>query len=174
MLAGALLLLGPTFLKTRFGVDEVVTTLLLNFVMVLFVSMLLDGALKDPMGLGWPQSKKVIADAALPKLIQGKRLHLGFLIAIGAALLVWFINARTTFGYEMRAVGFNPARRALRRHPGELGDGARPRCCPAGSRRSRGSAKWPGSRATSPSICRRASATPASSSRCWRCCIRSA
>src|SRR4029453_6906120 len=62
MLAGALLLLGPTFLKTRFGVDEVVTTLLLNFVMVLFVSMLLDGALKDPMGLGWPQSKKVIAD----------------------------------------------------------------------------------------------------------------
>jgi simple sugar transport system permease protein len=108
MLAGALLLLGPTFLKTRFGVDEVVTTLLLNFVMVLFVSMLLDGALKDPMGLGWPQSKKVIVDAQLPKLIQGKRLHLGFLIAIGAALLVWFINARTTFGYEMRAVGFNP------------------------------------------------------------------
>src|SRR5215510_498458 len=82
MLAGALLLLGPTYLKTRFGVDEVVTTLLLNFVMVLFVSMLLDGVLKDPMGLGWPQSKKVIADAALPKLIQGKRLHLGFVIAI--------------------------------------------------------------------------------------------
>ena len=74
--SGALLLLGPTFLKTRFGVDEVVTTLLLNFVMVLFVSMLLDGALKDPMGLGWPQSKKVLAEAQLPKLIQGKRLHL--------------------------------------------------------------------------------------------------
>jgi simple sugar transport system permease protein len=107
-LAGALLLLGPAVLKTRFGVDEVVTTLLLNFVMVLFVSMLLDGALKDPMGLGWPQSRKVIAEAQLPRLIQGKRLHLGFLIAIGAALIVWFINARTTFGYEMRAVGFNP------------------------------------------------------------------
>lgn len=108
MLAGALLLLGPTLLKTRFGVDEVVTTLLLNFVMVLFVSMLLDGALKDPMGLGWPQSQKVIEAARLPKLVQGKRLHLGFVIAIGAALIVWFINARTTFGYEMRAVGFNP------------------------------------------------------------------
>jgi general nucleoside transport system permease protein len=108
MMAGALLLLGPTFLKTRFGVDEVVTTLLLNFVMVLFVSMLLDGALKDPMGLGWPQSKRVIAEAALPKLIQGKRLHLGFVIAIAAALIVWFINVRTTLGYEMRVVGFNP------------------------------------------------------------------
>jgi simple sugar transport system permease protein len=108
MAAGALLLLIPALAKVRLGVDEVVTTLLLNFVMVLVVSMLLDGALKDPMGLGWPQSKKVIADAQLPKLIQGKRLHLGFVIAIGAALLVWFINARTTFGYEMRAVGFNP------------------------------------------------------------------
>jgi simple sugar transport system permease protein len=108
MLAGALMLLGPTFLKTRFGVDEVVTTLLLNFVMVLVVSMLLDGALKDPMGLGWPQSRKVIEAAQLPKLIHGKRLHLGFVIAILAALAVWFINARTTFGYEMRAVGFNP------------------------------------------------------------------
>jgi simple sugar transport system permease protein len=107
-LTGALLLLGPTFLKTRFGVDEVVTTLLLNFIMVLFVSMLLDGALKDPMGLGWPQSRKVIDDAILPKLVQGKRLHLGFVIAVAAALAVWFVNVRTTLGYEMRAVGFNP------------------------------------------------------------------
>ena len=107
-LAGALLLLGPTILKTRFGVDEVVTTLLLNFIMVLVVSMLLDGALKDPMGLGWPQSKKVIAEAAWPKLVQGKRLHLGFILAILAACAIWFINVRTTFGYEMRAVGFNP------------------------------------------------------------------
>jgi len=106
-LAGALLLLGPTVLKTRFGVDEVVTTLLINFIMVLFVSLLLDGPLKDPMGLGWPQSKKVIADAVWPKLVQGKRLHWGFVLAILAACAVWFINARTTFGYEMRAVGFN-------------------------------------------------------------------
>jgi simple sugar transport system permease protein len=105
--AGALLLLGPTLLKTRFGVDEVVTTLLLNFIMVLFVSLLLDGALKDPMGLGWPQSKKVVAEAVWPKLVQGKRLHWGFVVAIVAACAVWFVNARTTFGYEMRAVGFN-------------------------------------------------------------------
>ena len=107
-LGGALTLLGPTLLKNRFGVDEVVTTLLLNFVVVLLVSMLLDGPLKDPMGLGWPQSPKVIPEAALPKLVPGKRLHAGFLLAIAAALVVWFINARTTLGYEMRAVGHNP------------------------------------------------------------------
>jgi simple sugar transport system permease protein len=107
-IGGALTLLGPTLLKNRFGVDEVVTTLLLNFIVVLFVSLLLDGPIKDPMGLGWPQSPKVAPEAALPKLVQGKRLHAGFLLAIAAALIVWFVNARTALGYEMRAVGHNP------------------------------------------------------------------
>jgi simple sugar transport system permease protein len=107
-IGGALTLLGPTLLKNRFGVDEVVTTLLLNFIVVLFVSLLLDGPIKDPMGLGWPQSPKVVPEAALPKLVPGKRLHAGFLLAIAAALVVWFINARSALGYEMRAVGHNP------------------------------------------------------------------
>lgn len=107
MTCGALVLLGPTILKTKFGVDEVVTTLLLNFIVVLFVSYLLEGPLKDPMGLGWPQSSKVIAAAQLMKLVPGKRLHAGFLVAIVAAIVVWFINSRTTTGYEMRAVGLN-------------------------------------------------------------------
>ncbi|TCD16246.1 ABC transporter permease [Oricola cellulosilytica] len=107
MLAGALLLLGPAILKTRFGVDEVVTTLLLNFIVILFVSMLLEGPLKDPMGLGWPQSKRVVAEAQLPRLIQGKRLHFGFVIAIVSAVATWVILKKTVFGYEMRAVGHN-------------------------------------------------------------------
>ena len=105
MIGGALVLSVPTFLKTRFGVDEVVTTLLLNFIVILFVSMLLEGVLKDPTGMGWPQSKKVIADAQLPKLIQGKRLHLGFVIAIAAAVIIWIIDRKHVLGFEMRAVG---------------------------------------------------------------------
>jgi ABC-type uncharacterized transport system permease subunit len=108
MAAGALLLLGPAVLKTRFGVDEVVTTLLLNFIVLLFVSMLLEGPLKDPMGLGWPQSPKVIAEAQLPRIIQGKRLHYGFVMALVSALIVWVIMKKTVLGYEMRAVGHNP------------------------------------------------------------------
>lgn len=108
MAAGALLLLVPAVLKTRFGVDEVVTTLLLNFIILLFVSMLLEGALKDPMGLGWPQSQRVVADAQLPRVVTGRRLHYGFVIALVAALAVWFIIAKTTLGYAMRAVGHNP------------------------------------------------------------------
>ena len=107
MAAGALLLLGPAVLKTRFGVDEVVTTLLLNFIVLLFVSMLLEGPLKDPMGLGWPQSQKVIAEAQLPRIITGRRLHLGFVIALVSAAIVWVVMKKTALGYEMRAVGHN-------------------------------------------------------------------
>ena len=108
MAAGALLLLGPAVLKTRFGVDEVVTTLLLNFIVLLFVSMLLEGPLKDPMGLGWPQSSRVVAEAQLPRIIQGKRLHYGFVLALVSAVIVWVIMKKTALGYEMRAVGHNP------------------------------------------------------------------
>ena len=63
MAAGALLLLGPALLKTRFDVDEVVTTLLLNFIVLLFVSMMLDGPMKDPTAMGWPQSVALQAGA---------------------------------------------------------------------------------------------------------------
>lgn len=107
MLAGALVLLVPALLKVRFGVDEVVTTLLFNFIFLLFVSLLLEGALKDPMGMGWPKSERLIAEARLPRMIDGLRLHWGFALALFAAVLVWVIERRTTLGYEMRAVGLN-------------------------------------------------------------------
>jgi simple sugar transport system permease protein len=108
MLAGALMLLGPVMLKVRLGVDEVVTTLLLNFVMLLFISMLLEGPLKDPMGMGWPKSEPLDRAARLPRLVDGLRLHWGFGVALISAALVWVIQARTTLGYEIRAVGQNP------------------------------------------------------------------
>jgi general nucleoside transport system permease protein len=107
MLVGALVLLGPALLKVRFGVDEVVTTLLLNFVVLLFVSYLLEGPLKDPRGMGWPQSPRLIPDARLPRLVDGLRLHWGFALALIAAVLVWIVQTRTTLGYAMRAVGQN-------------------------------------------------------------------
>lgn len=107
MLAGALVLLVPALLKVRFGVDEVVTTLLFNFIFLLFVSLLLEGPLKDPMGMGWPKSERLIDEARLPRIIEGLRLHWGFALALIAAALVWLVERRTTLGYEMRAVGLN-------------------------------------------------------------------
>jgi len=106
-IAGGLMLLGPAVLKHRLGVDEVVTTLLLNFVMLLIISMLLEGPLKDPMGMGWPKSSPLDKSVRLPRLVEGLRLHWGFGLALIAAAGVWLMQARTTLGYEIRALGLN-------------------------------------------------------------------
>jgi len=106
-LAGALLLLGPAVLKSRLGVDEVVTTLLLNFIVLLGVSALLDGPMKDPTAMGWPQSV-VLQDALnLSRLVERSRVHSGLLLALAAALGLWALLKFTTLGFEIRAVGAN-------------------------------------------------------------------
>jgi simple sugar transport system permease protein len=106
--AGMLLLLGPTLLKLKLGVDEVVTTLLLNFIVLLTVSALIDGPLRDPMAFGWPESRPVPGAAMLPKLIGHSRLHAGFIIALALAFLMAFINDRSVLGFQSQAVGLNP------------------------------------------------------------------
>jgi simple sugar transport system permease protein len=106
-LAGALLLLGPALLKQRLGVDEVVTTLLLNFIVLLLVSALLDGPMKDPTAMGWPQSVALNGELELGKLIEGTRVHAGLLIATVLAILLWVLFKYTTPGFNIRAVGAN-------------------------------------------------------------------
>ena len=106
-LAGALLLLLPAWLKGRFGVDEVVTTLLMNFIVLLGVSALLDGAMKDPSAMGWPQSVAVQDVLQLDKLVERSRVHTGLLLALGAALVLWALLRFSAFGFAVRAVGAN-------------------------------------------------------------------
>ena len=59
-LAGAAMLMGPALLKRYMNVDDVVTTLLLNFIMALFVSIRVQGPMRDPMSMGWPQTLHVL------------------------------------------------------------------------------------------------------------------
>jgi ABC-type uncharacterized transport system permease subunit len=106
-LAGALALLGPALLKLRFGVDEVVTTLLLNFIVLLTVSMLLDGPMKDPLAMGWPQSVALVPELELSRLMPQTRLHTGLLWALGLGLLLWQVMQRSLLGFDMRATGAN-------------------------------------------------------------------
>ena len=108
MAAGALLLLGPALLKSRLGVDEVVTTLLMNFIVLLGVSALLDGAMKDPAAMGWPQSVALEDALQLDKLVERSRVHTGLLVALALAVALWVLLQRTTTGFEIRAVGANP------------------------------------------------------------------
>jgi simple sugar transport system permease protein len=107
-MAGMVLMLIPLWLRLRFSVDEVVTSLLMNFIAVLFVSMLIDGVLKDPLAFGWPQSQAVVDHGMLPKLIARSRLHIGLLIAIALGVIVYLVQSRTVFGMQSRAAGLNP------------------------------------------------------------------
>ena len=106
-LAGALLLLGPALMKTRLGVDEVVTTLLLNFIVLLLVSLMLDGPMKDPSAMGWPQSVALVADLELSKLIPQTRLHTGLLWACTLSVGLWALMKYSVLGFDLRAVGAN-------------------------------------------------------------------
>ena len=96
----------PALMKVRLKIDEVVTTLLLNYVAIFIVSAVLNGPWRDPVSQ-WPQSPEIAASAIFPRLIPRSRLHLGFILAIVIILIVWFVLSRTAFGMKMRAVGLN-------------------------------------------------------------------
>ena len=106
-LAGALLLLGPALLKTRLGVDEVVTTLLLNFIVLLLVSLMLDGPMKDPTAMGWPQSVALMGELELSKLIPQTRVHTGLIWGVALAVGLWALLKYSVLGFDIRAVGAN-------------------------------------------------------------------
>ena len=103
-LAGVLWALGPALLKVRLNVDEVVTTLLLNSVVLFLVSYLLNGPWRDPVSM-WPQSAEIAKGTVFFKLIPRSRLHLGFLVALVVIVVEWIVLKRTSLGLRMRAVG---------------------------------------------------------------------
>ena len=105
--AGAFGMAVPAFLKIRYGADEVVTTLLLNFIILIFVQYMLEGPLKDPMGLGWPQSSPILDQGMLPPLFERFRLHSGLIIALFLALISHFVLVSSVWGFKLRAVGEN-------------------------------------------------------------------
>jgi simple sugar transport system permease protein len=105
MLAGALLLVGPAWMKARLGVDEVVTTLLLNFIVLLFVSAMLDGPMKDPSAMGWPQSVALQDALQLDKLLERSRVHTGLVGALLLAVALWALLKFTVLGFRIRAMG---------------------------------------------------------------------
>jgi general nucleoside transport system permease protein len=68
---------------------------------------MLDGPMKDPAAMGWPQSVALQPALELGRLVERSRLHTGLLIALGAAAALWAVFKFTAFGFEMRAVGAN-------------------------------------------------------------------
>lgn len=109
--AGAAWVAVPVLLRVRFGVLEVITTLLLNFVALQLVSWMVTGPLQESART-YPQSDPITAAARLP-MLPGTRLHLGFLIGLLLAGGLWFLLRRTMWGFRLRAVGAGPRAAAV-------------------------------------------------------------
>jgi ABC-type uncharacterized transport system permease subunit len=107
MLAGALWAGIPALLKVRLNVDEVLTTLMLNYVAILFAEHLYYGPWRDPRGFGFPGTPPFPDFAWLPRIAG--RAHLGLIFAFVLAFAIWFILNRTRWGFELQVIGNNPA-----------------------------------------------------------------
>ncbi|MBE0408647.1 MAG: ABC transporter permease [Anaerolineales bacterium] len=103
MLVGAFWALIPAFLKAYLKVDEIITTLMFNYIAILFYQYLFNIAWKDPDGYGFPGSAMIPDFTWLPRITG--RFHWGFFIAIAAAFVIWLIMDRTRWGYEIRLLG---------------------------------------------------------------------
>ena len=106
----------PGALKAYLGVNEILSTIMLNLVAVQLMNYLLRAPLIDPLeverGTRIPQTERLSENADMPILISGTRFHLGVVVALIAAAAAWFFLWRTTSGYRIRAVGANaPAAR---------------------------------------------------------------
>jgi simple sugar transport system permease protein len=106
-LAGGLWGLIPGYLKARLRVDEIVTTIMLNYVAMLFTSYLVRGPFYLP-GMSNAMSEKIAPQAVLPRLVERSQLNASLLIALVCVGVVALVMYRTTLGYELRTVGSNP------------------------------------------------------------------
>lgn len=97
----------PGFLKAKTGAHEVISTIMLNYI-AYRVSTVVIGREDLPLVNPALQATQPAAESArLPKLIEGTRLHAGFLVALAAAVIVWYVLYRTVFGYNLRTVGLS-------------------------------------------------------------------
>lgn len=107
--AGAIWGLIPAILKTALGVNEIITTLMFNYVALLWMQYLYTGSWKDPEGFGFPGSAQFPDHAWLPRLpIDLGRVHYGLVMAVLAAFLLWLVLDRTKWGLEIKVIGKNP------------------------------------------------------------------
>jgi len=96
------------WLKVRFGANEMITTIMLNYVATIFISYCVAGPMKEKSGSGMSQTEAVVDGVRLPRFVPGTRLHAGIFLALAALLFFWIFIWKTRKGYELRVTGLNP------------------------------------------------------------------
>ncbi|MFK7891525.1 MAG: ABC transporter permease [Granulosicoccus sp.] len=98
----------PAWLRTRFNVNEILTSLMLTYVAALLLSWLVAGPMRDPDGFNFPESRLFHDAALLPRILDGTRLHAGALVALGVVVAGWLLLSRTLLGFALRVNGAAP------------------------------------------------------------------
>ncbi|MCI5801594.1 MAG: ABC transporter permease [Oscillospiraceae bacterium] len=106
-LAGMLALLIPTYLRVKWNANEIVSSLMLNYVLYYLGTFLIRTFVRDPDS-GYLQSTKFHAEADLPVIVPGTRIHAGAIIALLCVAALYFFLFRSRLGYKVRMVGENP------------------------------------------------------------------
>jgi general nucleoside transport system permease protein len=108
VLFGALYALIPALLKTRWDVNEILSSLMLTYVSYQILGYLVGGPWKDPNGRNFPATAPLSEAQSLPILFPGTTVHLGVLIALILPFAFWLMMSRSVFGYQVRVVGSAP------------------------------------------------------------------
>lgn len=98
----------PALLRTKLGVNEILSSLMLNYVAIQLLYYLMRGPWKDPLGFNFPQTVLFTEWQTLPIAFPGTLVHIGVPIALALALTVWFLLVRSVVGFQIRVVGFAP------------------------------------------------------------------
>ncbi|MGP4843011.1 ABC transporter permease [Marinobacter sp. 1Y8] len=114
---GALWAMIAALLKTHFHCNEILTTIMLNYIALNLLLFAVHGPLKDPFGFSFPQSAMFADSSLLPMLIPGTRLHIGLLFALLAAVAVGVIFSRTFIGFQLKVLGEDPQAAAFAGFP---------------------------------------------------------
>lgn len=108
--AGGMLWAGITaLLRDRFNANEILVSLMLVYVAIQILNYLVFGPWKDPAGYNFPQTRTFEAIARAPRLLAGSRVHIGVLLALAGAVLLWLYLFRTRSGFAMQVGGLAPA-----------------------------------------------------------------
>src|SRR5215211_1945140 len=108
MVAGGIWGFIPGFLKAKTGAHEVITTIMLNYLAYRISTVVIGQENLPLVNPALQATQPAVDNATLPRLVAGTRLHAGILIALAAAVVVWFLLYRTVFGYKIRTVGLSP------------------------------------------------------------------
>jgi ABC-type uncharacterized transport system permease subunit len=106
-LSGALWAAIPALLRTRFNANEILVSLMLNYVAQLWLGYLVFGPWRDPAGFNFPQSAPLAPAALFPIVLEDTRLNVSAFIALAAVALAWVLMSRSFIGFQLRVTGLS-------------------------------------------------------------------